>query len=131
MTSDDSDGPASDGPAADRPASEGVARDAETIVDALAQFEGAGYAAQLVARAGAEIECLTCRETSSAADFRVHEVHRLEGVSDPDDMLAIAALACPVCESRGTLVVSYGPQTSAVDADVLAALESTPPPPSG
>jgi len=43
-------------------------------------------------------------------------------------MLAITALVCPVCESRGTLVLGYGPQATAADTDVLGALESTPPP---
>jgi hypothetical protein len=52
-----------------------------------------------------------------------HRLYRLEGASDPDDMVAVAALRCPSCKTRGTLVLSYGPETSAVDADVLCCLD--------
>ena len=105
---------------------EGVARDAETIVDVLADLEGAGYTTQLAARADARVECLGCRTSSPADAFRLDALHRLEGVSDPADMLGIAALVCPACERSGALVLNYGPQATSVDADVLAALEATP-----
>ena len=46
----------------------------------------------------------------------------MEGASDPADMLAVAAVICPVCNTSGTLVLGYGPEADADDADVLASL---------
>ena len=68
------------------------------------------------------MKCGACRTESPAADVGVDGVERLEGVSDPGDMVAIVAGTCPACGARGTLTLSYGPSASADDADVLAAL---------
>ena len=46
----------------------------------------------------------------------------MEGASDPADMLAVMAAACPTCGDRSVLVVHYGPTAGPADADVLAAL---------
>jgi hypothetical protein len=58
-------------------------------------------------------------------------MHRLEGASDPADMLAAVAATCPTCGTRGVLVANYGPEAMIEDADVLRALESPPPPAAG
>ena len=50
-------------------------------------------------------------------------LRRLEGASDPDDMLAVVGLACPHCSAQGTAVLGYGPEAAAVDAEVLERLE--------
>jgi hypothetical protein len=55
----------------------------------------------------------------------------LEGASDPDDELAIAAIRCPQCQASGTLVLNYGPSASAADQLVYQELGPVPPPPSG
>jgi hypothetical protein len=52
----------------------------------------------------------------------VSALARVEGASDPDDMAAVVAVTCPRCSARATLVVKYGPEASAADADVLLAL---------
>ena len=49
-------------------------------------------------------------------------LRRLEGASDPDDMLAVVALACPACGTQGTVVLGFGPNATAEDSDVLKAL---------
>jgi hypothetical protein len=104
----------------------GVARDASTIAEVLATFEEEGYRGQFVARAGGNVECAQCH-TQARADTMEHEpLRRLEGASDPDDMLAIAALTCPSCRALGTLVIGYGPNATAEDGDVLAWLEAAP-----
>jgi hypothetical protein len=92
----------------------GVARDAQTLRDVLARIEPAGYRGQFsvprdAAPDAGTVECLTCRKVSPAQDVRVDALLRLEGASDPDDMLAVAALVCPNCGTRGSLVVNYGP----------------------
>jgi hypothetical protein len=59
---------------------------------------------------------------SPASAIVVHELRRLEGASDPADMLAVAAIACPACGTRGTLVLTYGPEATAGDDAVLSHL---------
>jgi len=44
------------------------------------------------------------------------------------DVLAIAALVCPHCGSRGTIVLNYGPLATPQDSAILRALEQPVPP---
>jgi hypothetical protein len=101
----------------------GVARDASTILDVVGAFERAGFTRQFAIREDGEIECLTCKHRFDAANAAVDEFRRLEGASDPDDMLAVVAITCPGCGARGTLIVNYGPVASEDDSLVLARLE--------
>ena len=72
---------------------------------------------------GSRIQCLTCREERDAAEYRADDVTRLEGVSDPADMVAVMPVTCPNCGVSGSLVLSYGPVASPEDIDALAAME--------
>ena len=105
------------------PAVAGVAQDASTLTDVLAGFEAEGFVGQLIARDGAEVECGECRTFTPAGSLTVSALRRLEGASDPSDMLAVAAATCPHCGTKGTIVLGYGPDASGADTDVLHALE--------
>jgi hypothetical protein len=107
----------------------GVARGAQTLLGVLEEFGARGWSTQFVARDDAMIECETCHHTVAAAEVPVLELRRLEGASDPDDMLAVVALECPNCAGRGSLVLNYGPTATAEDAAVLLALGDAPPTP--
>ena len=96
--------------------------DGLTITDVLERFEGAGYGGQFRALEGAKLQCLTCRREFDAGAVALDRLCRLEGASDPDDMLAAAALRCPHCGALGTVLLNYGPEAPADDADVLVAL---------
>jgi hypothetical protein len=109
----------------------GVARDATSILEVIAAFEQHGFTGQFAVRDGGSIECFTCHHLFDAASAEVHEFRRLEGASDPDDELAIAAIRCPQCQASGTLVLNYGPSASAADQLVYQELGPVPPPPSG
>lgn len=112
--------------AAPGPELEGVAQDAATIGEVMGAFEADGYGGQFVVREGGELECTACRTRTDAHAFESPTLRRLEGASDPDDMLAVAALMCPSCATRGTVVLGYGPSADLEDATVLAALEYSP-----
>ena len=106
---------------------DGVARDAETLLDVLRRFSGEGFTGSFTAvdPGGAEsgrLRCATCHEEFAADAPEVTELRRLEGASDPDDMLAVAALRCPHCPTRGPLVLNYGPTAAPADAAALLAL---------
>src|SRR4051812_38006050 len=88
---------------------DGVARDATTLAEVLDGFESEGFVGQFVARPGAMVECTTCHTSSPVSEIAGdHRLRRLEGASDPADMLAVAALTCPSCGTKGTLVLNYG-----------------------
>ena len=76
----------------------------------------------MASRPAGRVLCVSCHMESDAEEMEVDALQRAEGVSDPADMLAVAALVCPVCNSRGTLVVGYGPEADPDDAEVLARL---------
>ncbi len=99
--------------------------DDKTIDEVMASMEAEGYGGQMAARAGGAIVCFGCRGESPADQVSVHGLHRIEGVSDPDDMLAVAALACPRCGALGTVVLGYGPDADPDESDVLARLGDT------
>jgi hypothetical protein len=99
--------------------------DGGTIADAMQWLETEGYTGQSAARAGAMLLCFTCRRESPAAEVKLHRLLRTEGASDAADETAIVALTCPSCGARGTVVLTYGPEASADDAEVLRLLEDT------
>ena len=82
----------------------------------------AGEEGQFCAVAGGRVRCLTCHTDSSASDYAADGASRVEGASDPDDMLLIVAVRCPACGATGSLSLGYGPTASAEDADVVRLL---------
>jgi hypothetical protein len=95
----------------------------ETILDVLGELEALGFTAQFMPREGGQVECLTCHRLSPAGETVYRQLRRLEGASDPDDMLAVVGLACPHCSAQGTAVLGYGPEAEAVDTEALERLE--------
>jgi hypothetical protein len=110
---------------------DGVARDASTISDVLGSFDDAGYTAQFIVRDGGILECASCRAQFSGSAARIDALRRLEGASDPDDMIVVVALVCPRCGAAGTVVLGYGPAASEEDALALVELDRAPPPEPG
>jgi hypothetical protein len=98
------------------------ARDPSSLTEILRTYEDKGYGGQFAAGEDGGVICRTCRETSPADEFETEDLRRMEGASDPDDMLAVIALTCPRCSTKGTLVANYGPQATPEDAAVLTAL---------
>ena len=95
----------------------------QTILDVLGELESRGFTGQFMPREGGQVECLTCHRLSPADKTVFRHLRRLEGASDPADMLAVVGLACPHCSAQGTAVLGYGPEAAAVDTEVLELLE--------
>ncbi len=100
----------------------GVPQDAETLGEVLAALEAEGFGQSFVPREGGTVRIPSSGAEVDVGALRVASVHRLEGASDPDDMVLVAAVEAPGGE-RGTLVLGYGPNASATDGDTLLALE--------
>lgn len=127
------DGTSSADPAAtgDMTGAGGEARPANSPTDTslsavLGQLERAGWGGQLMPLEGGDIRCLTCRTEFPASGADADEMRRLEGASDPADMMIVVPMACPNCGTRGVLVANFGPEASGADADVVGALSRTP-----
>jgi hypothetical protein len=103
--------------------------EAQTLRGVIGEFEQAGYTGHFGARERGVIRCFACQHEFSPKDASIETVRRLEGASDPDDMLAVVPVTCSECGTRGTLVLSYGPEASLEDSEVLAALPDADHPP--
>jgi hypothetical protein len=113
-------------PRADNPQAldDGATTAADTsLTSVMHDFDAVGHDGQFAARDGALLLCLTCHEEFPAAGQRADDVRRLEGASDPADMVMVVPVRCPHCGTAGTLTAHYGPEASAEEADVLVALD--------
>ncbi|HVF73562.1 MAG TPA: hypothetical protein VM938_00830 [Acidimicrobiales bacterium] len=99
------------------------ASDGTTLVEVIRQFEADGYDGQFAAAAEGKVHCFGCDMDHSADEVALDHLRRTEGASDPDDMVAVAALTCAHCGNKGTLALKYGPEAPMEEADVLARLD--------
>jgi len=95
----------------------------ETVAEALRRLTAAGYTDDY--RAEAKGLRSQAQGTVRPPDrFRVDEIVRFEGDSDPSDESAVFALTVEVDGSKGTYTVAYGPMMDPLDADIVGRLRS-------
>lgn len=93
----------------------------ETMTEALSRLQRSGY----VDEYRAEPEGLRSRQTGALEPpeaFRVDEIVRFEGDSDPSDESAIFALTALEGARRGTYTVAYGTLMDQLDAEIVRRL---------
>jgi hypothetical protein len=98
-----------------------------SLLGILAAFRDKGFTYEFHARPGGIVECGGCHAPHRADALELHHLERLEGDSDPAEMLAVCAVVCPGCGTRGTLVLTYGPESTREDDEVLELLEDARP----
>ena len=96
--------------------------DGSTLTEVLDAYTAGGFEAQFSVTDDARLECGACSAVSDPAAVKMSSLRRLEGESDPDDMMAVVALTCPTCSAKGTVTLGFGPTASSQDSDVLVAL---------
>ena len=94
-----------------------------SLLTLLADFRTDGYTNDFHSRPGGIVECGRCHAPHRADTLELHRFERLEGDSDPSEMLAVCAVACPACGIRGTLVLTFGPESTREDDEVLELLD--------
>lgn len=99
-----------------------VPNDNTSMLEVLRDYEAAGYSGQFSVVDDALVLCHTCRSRSEPESMAVVSMRRLEGASDPADMMILAVVTCPICATGGVLTLNYGPEASAEQAEVQAAL---------
>lgn len=100
-----------------------MAQGSETLLDVLNEAADRGYGAQFIAQEDGLVTCVRCASASRPSSFDIVHFRRLEGASDPADMLIVVWSACPTCGAGGTLTLGFGPNASSADASVLALLD--------
>ena len=93
-----------------------------TLTDVLAAYAESGFDGSFSAYEGTQLECHECGARFPATEVSMSSLRRLEGASDPADMVAVVALTCPRCAAQGTAVLGFGAAASPEDSDVLGAL---------
>jgi hypothetical protein len=97
--------------------------DRDTLTAVLAELAADGWSGNVTVTEEGKVRCPSCRQEADPAALSVDSMRRMEGTSDPDDMLVVLAVTCGNCGEKGAAVVHYGPTASPEEADVLAALE--------
>ena len=95
--------------------------DDNTLLAVLHSFAEDGWTENLSVTDDGDVRCPSCDTVSPAAEW-LDRLRRLEGASDPDDMMAVLAITCPRCGARGVVVANYGPNASEGDSMLLQAL---------
>jgi hypothetical protein len=93
-----------------------------TITEVLEGYATGGFSSSFIVTDGAELECVECGTVSPAERVPMSSLRRLEGMSDPADMMAVVAITCPVCGAKGTTILGFGPNSTEQDAEVLKEL---------
>ena len=89
--------------------SEHAPSDHTTLTEVLEGYEEAGIHIELRRARDGVVRCDTCGSELDPTRIHMRSLRRLEGASDPDDMLAVVVLQCGVCSASGTMVLGYGP----------------------
>jgi hypothetical protein len=107
-----------------RPPAQGAEQLGDVLAEAQVQGFTANFSSELSPKGTGLIRCDACAQANSAVAFRRIWTRRLEGVSDPADMLHVSALRCPNCGTGGVFVSSFGPTASAEEVAVLQNLRT-------
>jgi hypothetical protein len=122
MTNPESPSNPSTEPTIDRP-TPGAPSDNATLTEMMNTLAEDGFVHQFFPIAGGAVECSRCSTQVDASQLEVVSTRRLEGASDPDDMMSLVAARCPNCHAPGTLLLGYGVNASVDDADVQRSLQ--------
>lgn len=95
----------------------------ESLVDALSDLKKQGFTYDFNAK-GDCLECAALNLTLKPEDFEVVQVHRFEGMTDPDDQSVLYAIAA-ADGTKGTLVNGYGLYSDPVSDKLMSKLHIT------
>jgi DNA-directed RNA polymerase subunit RPC12/RpoP len=102
----------------------GAPSDNTTMTEIIRDYELAGFDAPMSLGADGRgldgiVRCGTCGAEIPPSEMVLHSLRRVEGASDPADMAAVAAVACPTCGARGVVVARFGPEATPDDQAFL------------
>ena len=89
-----------------------------SLLEILAYYAEGGFGADAHATDGGRILCGSCQSLITPERLDVHSIRRLEGASDPSDMVGVIAIICPVCNAHATAVLKFGPEASPDEIEI-------------
>lgn len=89
-----------------------------TLLELLSYYEQAGFGGDSFVTEGGLLLCGACSSRVAPDHVSVHSIRRLEGPSDPADAVGVLAVICPVCGSKSTCVLKFGPEATLDEAEV-------------
>ena len=95
--------------------------DEDTVTETVSALRADGYLGDAYAVAGG-VRCATCDTVHDVTSLVVERSLRIEGPTDPADAAIVLGLRCGACGAKLLLVAGYGPDASAEDQDLVAAL---------
>lgn len=115
----------------DDPAANGIPSDNDSLTGVLRDLTAIGFGASYrparePVEGRAAVVCGACGRSTAAEDLHLDVERRLEGASEPDEMVLVVAATCPACGSGGVIVLGYGPEASPEDSDIVLALLHPP-----
>lgn len=94
-----------------------------TLLDVLAHVANEGFGGQLIVQDDATFRCAGCHTSTPVGDFDAVGFRRLEGASDPDDMMIVVWGTCRECGGGAVATIGYGPHATEADEAALTALD--------
>jgi hypothetical protein len=98
---------------------DGVPSDNTTLLEILDELSKLGYDGSMTVTAEGKLRCPECGAEIDPSEVHVHETRRLEGASDPDDMMIVLGVECARCSEKAALVLHYGPEASSEEMELL------------
>ena len=83
-----------------------------TLVAILAAYASDGFDRDAFAAPDGRLLCGSCQSLIAPDHIAIQSIRRLEGQSDPADMMGVVAIICPVCDAHATAVLKFGPEAS-------------------
>lgn len=100
----------------------GATAGASSLDEVLVAARRQGATTDMSPTGAGSIRCGGCGSISRPDEVGREWVHRLEGSSDPDELLSASAIRCPRCDRVGVLVLPFGPLADEVEADIARRL---------
>jgi hypothetical protein len=100
----------------------GVPSDNTTLVAVLDAARRGGYDEDFYVAEDGALCCRVCGVCCEPERAEVDDLRRLEGASDPSDMVCVLSVRCGACNARGTAIVRFGPEAGEGDGELLRRL---------
>lgn len=91
---------------------------AATLIDVVEAARRDGAAAEFTVAPDTRLHCGSCDNDVDPSAVEREWMHRLEGASDPDELVSVSMITCPACAARGLLVLPYGPAADELESDI-------------
>lgn len=98
----------------------------ETVSEAILDLTKRGYISDFSIQA--QDECIICNKTSlslSPNEFKIDEIHRFDGSTDPGDEMIVYAISSPSHKIKGFLVNAYGMYANESTSQIIELLEKS------